>query len=68
MPCTGAMGAAHSTSIDAHNAGYYTNSYTTKLIPGLENVLQRIAEGVRRLRDEWDAEDEKRRVGADAAA
>ena len=35
-----AMRAAASTFIDAHNAGDYINSYTIKLNPGMEGVLQ----------------------------
>ena len=40
---------------DAHNAGFYINSYTTKLNPGMDAVLQRLLEGVRRLHADWEA-------------
>ena len=40
---------------DAHNAGFYINSYTTKLNPGMDTVLQRLLEGVRRLHADWEA-------------
>ena len=39
--------------VDNHNAGYYTNSYTTKLSPALDNVLKRLLGNVRRLQSEW---------------
>ena len=32
--------AAHMVFVDNHNAGYYVNSYTTKLNPSLDNVLK----------------------------
>ena len=34
---------------EAHNAGFYMNSYTTKLNPTMDAVFQRLQEGVRRL-------------------
>ena len=43
--------------IDAHNAGYYINSYTTKVNPTMDNVLRRIMEGIRRLQAEWEDKD-----------
>jgi hypothetical protein len=39
--------------VDNHNAGYYINSYTTKLNPTLDNVLRRLLDSVRRLQSEW---------------
>ena len=45
--------AAHMAFVDNHNAGYYINSYTTKLNPTLDNVLKRLMESVRRLQSEW---------------
>ena len=52
--------AAHMAFVDNHNAGYYINSYTTKLNPTLENVLKRLLESVRRLQNEWqEAEADK---------
>ena len=45
--------AAHMAFVDNHNAGYYINSYTTKLNPSLDNVLKRLLESVRRLQSEW---------------
>ena len=44
---------------DAHNAGFYINSYTTKLNPGMGTVLQRLLEGVLRLHAEWAANQEQ---------
>jgi len=40
--------------IDAHNTGFYINSYTTKVNPTMDNVLQRIMQGIRRLHTEWE--------------
>jgi len=40
--------------IDAHNTGFYINSYTTKVNPGMDNVLRRILQGIRRLHSEWE--------------
>ena len=39
--------AVHSKLLfaDAHNAGFYINSYTTKLNPGMDTVLQRLLDG-----------------------
>ena len=45
--------AAHLAFVDNHNAGYYINSYTTKLNPTMDNVLKRLLESVRRLQNEW---------------
>ena len=45
--------AALAAFVDAHNAGYYINAYTTKLNPTMDDVLQRLLEGVRRLTEEW---------------
>lgn len=45
--------AAHMAFVDNHNAGYYINSYTTKLNPTLDNVLRRLLDSVRRLQSEW---------------
>ena len=41
--------------VDSHNTGYYINSYTTKVNPGMDNVMEKLLNGVRRLRDQWDA-------------
>ena len=49
----------------AHNAGFYINSYTTKLNPGMDTVLQRLLEGVRRLHTDWAA---SQATGGHAAA
>ena len=38
--------------VDAHNTGYYINSYTTDLNPTMDNVLRRLLDGVHRLREE----------------
>ena len=62
---TAAVRAASLAFMDAVNAGYYINSYTTKVNPGMGNVLQRLCDGVRRLRDEWDMAEENRRAAAD---
>ena len=45
--------AAHMAFVDNHNAGYYINSYTTKLNPTLDNVLKKLLDSVRRLQSEW---------------
>ena len=44
--------------VDSHNTGYYINSYTTKVSPGMGNVMEKLLNGVRRLRDQWDAADQ----------
>jgi len=41
--------AAKDMFVDAHNAGYYINSYTTKVNPTMDNVMRQIMEGVRTL-------------------
>ena len=61
--CTKAANAAFA---DNHNAGYYINSYTTKLNPTLDNVLKRLLDSVRRLQSEWQ-EKEATRQHAGAA-
>ena len=38
--------------VDAHNTGYYINSYTTKLNPTMDTVLEKLMAGIRRLQDE----------------
>ena len=43
--------------VDSHNTGYYINTYTTKVNPGMDNVMEKLINGVRRLRDQWDAAD-----------
>ena len=45
--------AAHMAFVDNHNAGYYINSYTTKLNPTMDNVLKKLLDSVRRLQSEW---------------
>ena len=45
--------AAVAMFVDAHNTGYYINSYTTKLNPTMDTVLEKLLAGVRRLQDEW---------------
>ena len=49
--------AAHNAFVDNHNAGYYINSYTTKLNPTLDNALKRLLESVRRLQSEWQEQE-----------
>jgi len=44
---------ALATFIDAHNTSYYVNAYTTKVNPTMDDVLSKLLDGVRRLRDEW---------------
>ena len=39
--------------VDAHNTGYYVNSYTTKLNPVMDDVLRKLLDGIRRLQSEW---------------
>ena len=45
--------AAVAMFVDAHNTGYYINSYTAKLNPTMDTVLEKLLAGVRRLQDEW---------------
>jgi len=45
--------AAHMAFVDNHNAGYYINSYTTKLNPTMDNVLKKLLDSVRPLQSEW---------------
>ena len=58
--------AAHMAFIDNHNAGYYINSYTTKLNATMDNVLNKLLESVRRLQAEWQ-ESEAAKQTSDAA-
>ena len=48
--------ASISMFVDAHNTGYYVNSYTTKLNPSMDNVLRKLLDGVRRLHGQWESE------------
>ena len=48
--------AAKEMFVTAHNAGYYINSYTTKVNPGMDNVMRKIMEGIRNLHNTWDEE------------
>ncbi len=48
---------ALATFVDAHNTGYYVNSYTTKLNPTMDGVLQRLMDGIKRLNSEWRIKD-----------
>ena len=48
--------AAKDMVVDAHNAGYYINSYTTKVNPGMDNVMRKIMEGICNLHNTWDEE------------
>ena len=41
--------AAIDMFVDAHNAGYYINAYTTKVNPTMDNVMRQIMQGVRTL-------------------
>ncbi|CAK0817607.1 unnamed protein product, partial [Prorocentrum cordatum] len=45
---------ALATFVDAHNASYYVNSYTTKVNPSMDDVLCKLLDGVRRLKSQWD--------------
>ena len=55
--------------VDAHNAGYYINSYTTKVNPGMDNVMRKIMEGIRNLHNTWNDEAaEKEKSGVDDQA
>ena len=45
--------------VDAHNTGYYINSYTTKVNPNMDNVLRRLFDGVRRLHDDWNQDSQR---------
>ncbi len=50
--------AGRAIFIDAHNAGFYINSYTTKVNPTMDNVLHKLMDGIRRLHEAWKNEDE----------
>ena len=41
-------GGSLSLFVDAHNTGFYINSYTTKTNPVMDNVLRRLLDGLRR--------------------
>ena len=48
--------AAQDMFVDAHNAGYYINSYTTKVNATMDNVLRKIMDGIRNLHTTWQSE------------
>ena len=48
-----ARAASVAIFVDAHNTGYYINSYTTKLNPAMDNVLRRLLDGLRRQQEDW---------------
>ena len=50
-----AVQCASAMFVDAHNTGFYINSYTTKVAPGMDGVLNQLVKGVRRLRLQWQA-------------
>ena len=52
------LASGRSIFIDAHNAGYYINSYTTKVNPTMDTVLRKLMDGIRRLHDAWQHEEE----------
>ncbi len=52
-----AKASAAAIFVDAHNAGFYINSYTTKLNPTMDMVLRRLLDGVRRLNQSWQDRD-----------
>ena len=37
-------GAVKDMFVDAHNAGFYINAYTTKVNPGMDNVMRNVME------------------------
>jgi len=45
--------AAMDMFVDAHNAGYYINSYTTKVNATMDTVLRNLMEGIRNLHTTW---------------
>ena len=53
-----ASSASSAMFVDAHNTGYYVNSYTTKLNPTMDSVLRNLLDGVRRLQQEWRSTDD----------
>ena len=57
-----------SAFVDSRNTGYYANAYTTKLNPGMDVVLHKLLDGVRRVHDEWEAAEPRKRAAGDAAA
>ena len=58
--------AAHMAFVDNHNAGYYINSYTTKLNPTMDTVMEKLFAGVRRLQEEWRDADADKQHGTSA--
>ena len=52
--------AAKDMFVDAHNAGYYINSYTTKVNPNMDHVMRKIMEGIRNLHNTWNDEAAKK--------
>ena len=60
--------AALAMFVDAHNANYYMNSYTTKMNPTMDTVLEKLLAGVRRLNDEWREADAQPPPKADGTA
>ena len=52
--CQAARAAAVAAFVDAHNTSYYVNSYTTKVNPTMDDVLCKLLDSVRRLKDEWN--------------
>ena len=50
--CQAARAAAVAAFVDAHNTSYYVNSYTTKVNPTMDDVLCKLLDSVRRLKDE----------------
>ena len=59
---------ALATFIDAHNTSYYVNSYTTKVNPTMDTVLQNLLEGVRRLNAEWQDREARLQEGPTGGA
>ena len=58
--------AATAMFVDSHNTGFYINSYTTKVNPGMDGVMDKLTAGLRRLFARWEDEAEETKTKADA--
>ena len=59
--------AATAMFVDSHNTGFYINSYTTKVNPGMDGVMDKLTAGLRRLFARWEDEAEETKTKADSA-
>ena len=47
---------------EAHDAGFYTNSYTTKVNPTMDFFLGKLRLAIQRLHESWEKEGEERKL------